>query len=196
MIRTGNQMDFVSRWVLNGTAITCLCALLCSCADESDPAESWPYADGASETDGTDTRPTADTADDAREDVRDGPPTCLPESIAEMDSEEWPEDPDGDLVINRRDNCPETPNPEQKDRDSDGIGDVCDAEPDDKCRECAGPDEPCSTHEDCCDHPLLLCRGGRCTRACVRVRQLCREGSDCCTGTCIGSGENAECAGQ
>jgi gliding motility-associated-like protein len=35
-------------------------------------------------------------------------------------------DIDGDGVINSRDNCPNTPNTNQADRDSDGLGDVCD----------------------------------------------------------------------
>ena len=35
-------------------------------------------------------------------------------------------DIDGDGVINSRDNCPNTPNTNQADRDHDGIGDVCD----------------------------------------------------------------------
>ncbi len=41
-------------------------------------------------------------------------------------------DMDGDGVSNEVDNCPNSFNPGQEDRDSDGTGDVCDPEPDAK----------------------------------------------------------------
>ena len=37
---------------------------------------------------------------------------------------------DGDGVIDAEDNCPETPNPGQEDNDTDGLGNVCDADDD------------------------------------------------------------------
>ena len=41
-------------------------------------------------------------------------------------------DPDGDDVLNDDDNCPGDYNPSQGDRDDDGVGDVCDTNPDDE----------------------------------------------------------------
>jgi len=35
-------------------------------------------------------------------------------------------DDDGDGILNRVDNCPQNPNPDQRDSDQDGVGDVCD----------------------------------------------------------------------
>ena len=37
---------------------------------------------------------------------------------------------DGDGIPAVADNCPEAANPNQSDRDHDGLGDVCDAQPD------------------------------------------------------------------
>jgi hypothetical protein len=39
-------------------------------------------------------------------------------------------DTDGDTVLDKDDNCKETPNPDQADSDTDGIGDVCEADTD------------------------------------------------------------------
>lgn len=40
-----------------------------------------------------------------------------------------PSDTDGDGIPDNTDNCPNTPNPDQKDSDGDGVGDACDSYP-------------------------------------------------------------------
>lgn len=44
----------------------------------------------------------------------------------DCDGEDLVVDTDGDGIADNADNCPETANPNQQDRDNDGIGDVCD----------------------------------------------------------------------
>jgi len=41
------------------------------------------------------------------------------------------EDRDGDGIANRSDNCPRDPNPDQRDTNGDGVGNLCDADVDD-----------------------------------------------------------------
>ena len=55
-------------------------------------------------------------------DVNDGP--------FDIDIEVLLIDEDGDLVTDRVDNCIDTENPDQRDLDSDGLGDVCDSDAD------------------------------------------------------------------
>jgi len=88
-----------------------LCTVLCSCTDKTDAADSWLYADGGSEADGTDTRPITDPADNGEEHPGNGLPDCVPDSIVDLTTDQLMADPDGDLVVNLRDYCPETPNP-------------------------------------------------------------------------------------
>jgi predicted extracellular nuclease len=59
-------------------------------------------------------------------------------------------DADGDGVPDDRDNCPETPNPDQADADGDGFGDACD-----NCPAAANPDQADSDGDgagDACDN--------------------------------------------
>jgi hypothetical protein len=98
----------------------------------------------------------------------------------ESDSSVWtfttaasPDDIDADKVANSSDNCPNSPNEDQSDRDGDGSGDVCDACPDDgsKIQEgacgCGAPDDDgdgdgeVDCRDECPDDPLKI-RPGIC----------------------------------
>ncbi|RLD21266.1 MAG: hypothetical protein DRI69_04505, partial [Bacteroidetes bacterium] len=65
-----------------------------------------------------------------------GPATCLT-TIAGLDS-------DGDQILDCNDNCPFTYNPHQKDKDGDGIGDLCDP-----CDNNGGGGGPCDDGDPC-----------------------------------------------
>jgi Thrombospondin type 3 repeat len=56
---------------------------------------------------------------------------------ARVDTTAYPVDTDGDGILDPADNCPATPNPDQSDKDQDGVGDACDATPNPKSK-CVG----------------------------------------------------------
>jgi len=53
-------------------------------------------------------------------------PFLPPGLIPIVDPDDDDADSDGDALIDRWDNCPETPNPGWADGDSNGLGDACD----------------------------------------------------------------------
>lgn len=199
MRRTRRRVAECAGWIPNATVVAGLCSMLCVCScTEQDPAGSWHYVDGASENDAADAMdtdaPSAETgepSEDTGRDTGDDVPACVPGSIVEWEDDYA--DLDGDRIINMQDNCPETSNPEQKDRDGDGIGDACDPDPDEECPKCAASGEACSTDEDCCEHPEMDCQRnegeGTCRRYCLPLGVTCRKDSDCCSNQCVGEDE-------
>jgi len=116
-------------------------------------------------------------------------------------------DCDADTIKNAPDNCPTLANPDQKNSDSDALGDVCDASNNtkqtctdvlkQKCSVVAGSctqDAQCSaaTGGDIC--LLAVCAAGTCTskpnnalycQPCV-IDAMCLEGNHCTEDTCVG----------
>ena len=81
-------------------------------------------------------------------------------------------DSDGDGIPDENDNCPNDPNPDQKDNDLDGIGDVCDPDDDndtitdsiDNCPLVANPEQTDSDNDtlgDACDNCPLIANPGQ-----------------------------------
>lgn len=72
--------------------------------------------------------------------------------ILSCSKEDISSDDDNDGIENSIDNCPQTANPDQKDTDGDGVGDVCDATPSNKvvCTNGFANIYPCN------DYDLLL----------------------------------------
>ncbi len=62
-----------------------------------------------------------------------------------------PTDIDGDGIVDEYDNCPEDFNPEQRDADGDGQGDVCDPYPLDPTDTDTDEDGVDDTHDNCPD---------------------------------------------
>ncbi len=84
-------------------------------------------------------------------------------------------DVDGDGVANADDLCPETPDPAQRDSDSDGQGDLCD-----RC-EGAGSTETCNGLDDDCDSQTD--EGFGVGASCAADGATCRVGVRVCNAT-------------
>jgi hypothetical protein len=103
----------VRRRLARGTAFTLLsCLLLWGCRSESRGSDSSPAPEA----------PSAKASGGAQGGAPPPPPPGLPYDEAQKTSG----DQDRDGVLNLNDNCPLTPNPDQRDSDGDQVGDACD----------------------------------------------------------------------
>ncbi len=101
-------------------ALILLLETACTVSQGESAPGGWSVHEGDAGVSSSDTRTEpADVADTS------------PGQVSPTDtSESAPPDRDGDGVADRQDNCPDTENPEQRDLDGDGMGDLCDDDTD------------------------------------------------------------------
>jgi hypothetical protein len=148
--------------------------------EESSRPDDWEFEGGGTSVDVHADRSASDGSES-------GPEVVCPEDYMNAgDRPEWLSDPDDDHIPAINDNCPGVENPEQRDRDGDGIGDACDRNPESACRNCAAIGASCESAEDCCAPPRKgRCRTGKCRPVCSTIGVVCHsEHSPCCGGNC------------
>ncbi|WP_417909406.1 choice-of-anchor Q domain-containing protein [Candidatus Electronema sp. PJ] len=105
----------------DGGTPTALAALLSPLANNGGPTQTHALVAGSPAID-LDTACSTNLTTDQRGHVRPEGTGCDAGAF-----EFAPDDTDSDGIANATDNCPTTPNADQKDKDGDGIGDACDA---------------------------------------------------------------------